>query len=97
MSKMQNDIESFIRHLQSSLDKRKRHIQEVAMLCKTNKDMATGYYNLNMREGYTAFINAYKKRNEVLKQLHKEQTTETRMFKYFENARSFAKSLEGCK
>lgn len=97
MNKIQQDVEQYIRHLQSSLDRRKKHIQTEQQSVAAHKKLATGFYLNNKSSEYKMFITVAMQINKTLQQLHKEQATETRMLKFFENARSFAKALEECK
>lgn len=97
MPKMQNDVESFIRHLQSSLDKRKRDIHAGVADMNAYKRIAKKCYEEKDTESFGYAMEFVKLYKNQLKKVHKEQATETRMLKYFENARSFTKSLEGCK
>jgi len=97
MNKIQQDVEQYIRHLQSSLDKRKVEIQDVINSCGLQKDMATLYYDAGAECDYKYYMSLVNDHKQWLKHLHKEQATETRMLKFFENARSFAIALEKCK
>jgi hypothetical protein len=97
MNKIQQDVEQYIRHLQSSLDKRKAEIWLEAYTVDIYKSVATHHYERKNEKGYRHAMNLKNERNEILQQLHKEQATETRMLKFFENARSFAIALENTK
>ena len=97
MNKIQQDVEQYIRHLQSSLDKRKRAINFAISQQGYCKGMAKMYYEDGDIETYEDYAREIHEYANILKQLHKEQATETRMLKFFENARSFAKALETCK
>lgn len=97
MNKIQQDVEQYIRHLQSSLDKRKRDINAYAEMVRRQKANATIHYNNNEGGWYKKSMILVEYVQKSLKQLHKEQSTETRMLKFFENARSFAIALENTK
>lgn len=97
MNKIQQDVEQYIRHLQSSLDKRKRDILAGAAVINAYKSLAKRCYEKQDSENYEAAMEFVKVYKDQLKKIHKEQATETRMLKFFENARSFAKALEECK
>lgn len=97
MNKIQQDVEQYIRHLQSSLDKRKSEIRRVLWIAHVRSEQAKEAYEQNKPNVYEKSVEYMKDAKCWLKQLHKEQATETRMLKFFENARSFAIALEECK
>jgi hypothetical protein len=97
MNKIQQDVEQYIRHLQSSLDTRKRVIGFALSEQESFKGWAKIYYEQGETVDYQHHAQCVREYKTWLKQLHKEQATETRMLKFFENARSFAIALENTK
>jgi hypothetical protein len=97
MNKIQQDVEQYIRHLQSSLDKRKRDILAGVADMNAYKRIAKKCYEEQDTENYGAAMEFVKLYKNQLKKVHKEQATGTRMLKFFENARSFAIALENTK
>jgi hypothetical protein len=97
MNKIQQDVEQYIRHLQSILDKRKDEIKFVLWVVNFHTEQAKQAFEQQKEYVYQYNVDLMKGAKDILKQLHKEQATETRMLKFFENARSFAIALETCK
>lgn len=83
-----NNIESFIRHLQSSLDKRKQEINTDFINMNVYARKAKNYYESNDISNYEFCLNTLKFYKNYLKEMHKQQATETRMLKHFEWERS---------
>ena len=81
-------VEKFIRHLQSSIEKRKRFISMDVNLLEKSKDNATLAYNKNDKFAYERSMEFVEYVKGRLKELHKQQKTETEMLKWLENIRS---------
>ena len=81
-------VEKFIRHLQSSIEKRKAVIKEEQEKLLTRKCYATAAYEVEDECSYNAFMQYVVENKTLLKTLHKQQKTETEMLKWLENIRS---------
>lgn len=81
-------VEKFIRHLQSSVEKRKRFISMDVNLLEKSKDNATYAYNKEDKFAYEMSMTFVEYVKGRLKELHKQQKTETEMLKWLENIRS---------
>ena len=84
-------VEKFIRHLQSSIEKRKvwiraehEHLQEMREGAKYH--YPEGFYDED--EAREEYVSIFKESKITLKELHKQQKTETEMLKWLENIRS---------
>lgn len=84
-------VEKFIRHLQSSIEKRKVFIKNEHNHYKEMKDGAKWHYPegfYNEEEALEEYVRIFKECKTCLKELHKQQKTETEMLKWLENIRS---------
>lgn len=81
-------VEKFIRHLQSSIEKRKRFISGDSELLLKGKSNATLHYNTENELGYKQTMEFVTHMKGRLATLHKQQKTETEMLKWLENIRS---------
>lgn len=86
-------VEKFIRHLQSSIEKRKRFISLDGELLSKSKTNATFAYNKNDEFAYKTCMTFVEHMKGRLKELHKQQKTETEMLKWLENIRSCHEEL----
>lgn len=81
-------VEKFIRHLQSSIEKRKSAISLESAWLHHYKGRATYFYDAEDDEGYKKYAAHIKDSKGILKELHTIQKTETEMLKWLENIRS---------
>lgn len=82
-------VEKFIRHLQSSIEKRKTDIVAATVTLHKAKSLATYYYNLEDDYLYHVQTRSIMPHmSQTLKDLHKQQKTETEMLEWLENIRS---------
>lgn len=86
-------VEKFIRHLQSSIEKRKAAIAEQHYKLFCRKCYATEAYELEDKRSYSVFMHQVGECKTTLKELHKQQKTETEMLKWLENIRSCHEEL----
>ena len=82
-------VEKFIRHLQSSIEKRKAAIRLETDCLDCFKNAATYYYESEKYvEVYKGYAEQIRSSKGILKELHTIQKTETEMLKWLENIRS---------
>lgn len=81
-------VEKFIRHLQRSIEKRKRYIADEHEFYRDMKEGAKWHYPegfYNEEEALEEYVRIFKRCKSSLKKYHKEQKTETEMLKWLEN------------
>jgi hypothetical protein len=86
-------VEKFIRHLQSSIEKRKAAIFDEHQYLYVMKEAATYHYDEEDSEYYREYTEIIKDSKRILKELHTIQKTETEMLKWLENIRSCHEEL----
>lgn len=86
-------VEKFIRHLQSSIEKRKAAIFDEHECLRIFKSAATGFYDEEDVESYNKYAEHMRGSRGLLKELHTIQKTETEMLKWLENIRSCHEEL----
>ena len=86
-------VEKFIRHLQSSIEKRKAAIRLESDVLYSYKECATYFYDAENDEVYKRYAVYIKDSKGILKELHTIQKTETEMLKWLENIRSCHEEL----
>lgn len=86
-------VEKFIRHLQSSIEKRKVAIFVESDVLYSYKECATYFYDVEDSEAYNRYASFIKDSKGILKELHTIQKTETEMLKWLENIRSCHEEL----
>lgn len=86
-------VEKFIRHLQSSIEKRKASINFESGILQGYKKNATFFYDKGNSTAYRNLAGYIKDSKGILKELHTIQKTETEMLKWLENIRSCHEEL----
>lgn len=81
-------VEKFIRHLQSSIEKRKAAIFDEHQHLYVMKEATTYHYDEEDSEYYREYAEIIRDSKRILKELHTIQKTETEMLKWLENIRS---------
>ena len=86
-------VEKFIRHLQSSIEKRKAAITFESKILYGYKKEAAFFYGKGNGTAYRHYAGYIKDSKGILKELHTIQKTETEMLKWLENIRSCHEEL----